>query len=210
MNDVDRVKRWTCALCGKLYVVPELARVCEEKHLDYQDKEQILGDHLLMANNPFSSAPSGTGGIRGLSRQIAGVMAGSSFLGGKGGVNARQASALSNQQHIQNVQHTVVKHVLGQEATSHAEKTKRVEGVKKSRAEHKLTQAAADAAHQRTLADRSHAASTLQANKPEGTVFGSFSVPGASATLKTSPKVGKQFTGVGGDTSSQAATNLEQ
>lgn len=39
MNDVDRVKRWTCALCGKLYVVPELARVCEEKHLDYQDKE---------------------------------------------------------------------------------------------------------------------------------------------------------------------------
>jgi len=99
--------------------------------------------------------------------------------------------------------------VLGQEATSHAEKTKRVEGVKKSRAEYKLTQAAADAAHQRTLADREHAASIVQANKPEGTVVGSIGVPGATATYKNNPKIGQQFTGVGGDTSSQAATNLE-
>ena len=136
-----------------------------------------------MATNPFSSAPSGTGGIRGLSRQIAGVMAGSSFLGGKGGVNARQAAALSNQQHIQNVQHTVVKHVLGESA--------------------------ADAAHKRTLADRAHAARIVQANKPEGTVVGSIGVPGATATYKNNPKIGQQFTGVGGDTSSQAATNLD-
>jgi transposase-like protein len=33
MNDAERIKRYTCALCGKRWVVPDLARLCEEKHL---------------------------------------------------------------------------------------------------------------------------------------------------------------------------------
>jgi len=26
--------RWECAICGKTFVVPSLARSCEEKHLE--------------------------------------------------------------------------------------------------------------------------------------------------------------------------------
>jgi len=33
MNDAERRRRYTCAFCEKVFVVPELARSCEEKHL---------------------------------------------------------------------------------------------------------------------------------------------------------------------------------
>ena len=164
-----------------------------------------------MADNPFSSAPSNTGGLRGISRQIAAVMVGRNALGGKNS-NYREQSALNEQQHTQKVQQMVVGHVLGKQATGHAERTKRREGVKKSRAEHTLGQRAADAAHQRSLADREHAANILQSNKPEGTSLGSISVPGASANYKASaknnPGVGKQFTG-SSDTSSLPNVQLD-
>jgi hypothetical protein len=34
MDDRERRERWTCQLCRKVYVVPDLARMCEEKHLE--------------------------------------------------------------------------------------------------------------------------------------------------------------------------------
>jgi hypothetical protein len=34
VDDAERIKRYTCALCDKRYVVPDLARMCEEKHLE--------------------------------------------------------------------------------------------------------------------------------------------------------------------------------
>jgi len=34
MDDKERLERWTCQLCRKIYVVPDLARMCEEKHLE--------------------------------------------------------------------------------------------------------------------------------------------------------------------------------
>jgi len=40
VDDKERLKRWTCDLCSKRYVVPDLARMCEEKHLqsEYDEK----------------------------------------------------------------------------------------------------------------------------------------------------------------------------
>jgi len=32
VDDKERLKRWTCAVCGQRFVVPDLARMCEEKH----------------------------------------------------------------------------------------------------------------------------------------------------------------------------------
>jgi len=37
--------RWSCGFCGKAFVVPSLARDCEEKHLDYTEKQYGIGDH---------------------------------------------------------------------------------------------------------------------------------------------------------------------
>ena len=34
MDDKERLKRYTCEFCGKIYVVPQLARDCEIKCLD--------------------------------------------------------------------------------------------------------------------------------------------------------------------------------
>jgi len=36
MNDAERIERWTCALCRKRFVVPDLARQCEQKHLELE------------------------------------------------------------------------------------------------------------------------------------------------------------------------------
>jgi hypothetical protein len=33
-SDEERIKPWLCALCKKRYVVPDLARMCEQKHLE--------------------------------------------------------------------------------------------------------------------------------------------------------------------------------
>jgi len=32
VDDKDRLKQWTCSVCGKRWVVPDLARMCEKKH----------------------------------------------------------------------------------------------------------------------------------------------------------------------------------
>jgi hypothetical protein len=169
-----------------------------------------------MATNPFSSAPSGTGGFRGISRQIATVMAGSNFLGGKGGVNARQASELSNQQHIQNVQRDVMNHVLGTSATEDAAKAAHGRKLSQNRQAHNLSEKSANAAHERGKADREDVVRHLGNLQPEGTIKGSVSIPGGGASYKAAPKApgkginsGPQFGGVGGDTSGQAAVNLE-
>ena len=33
MSDAQRMQQWTCAICNNIYVVPSLARDCEDKHL---------------------------------------------------------------------------------------------------------------------------------------------------------------------------------
>jgi len=33
MDDAARIARYTCEICSKRYVVPDLARMCEEKHI---------------------------------------------------------------------------------------------------------------------------------------------------------------------------------
>jgi len=138
-----------------------------------------------MATNPFSSAPSGTGGIRGLSRQIAAVMVGKNALGGKGGVNAQQASALSNQQHTQNVQQSVVKHVLGESAADAAHKRTLNQG----RQTHRLGQAAAEAGHQRDIAATTHIIDHFERMGSSGQ-FSNLNVgkSGVSGTYKSQPK----------------------
>ena len=61
--------------------------------------------------------------------------------------------------------------------------------------------------------DREHAMNLINSNIPEGHTTSSVSFPGGSASFKAVSKKGmdsgQQFGGVGGDTSSQAATNLE-
>ena len=34
MDDKERRERWICQICRKVYVVPDLARDCEERHLE--------------------------------------------------------------------------------------------------------------------------------------------------------------------------------
>jgi hypothetical protein len=33
-SEEERIKPWLCDLCKKRYVVPDLARMCEQKHLE--------------------------------------------------------------------------------------------------------------------------------------------------------------------------------
>jgi len=134
-----------------------------------------------MANNPFSSAPSGTGGIRNISRQIAAVMIGKNALSNKGGLTAKDRSALSNQEHTQNVQRDVMKHVLGESAADKAHSQK-------------LSQSRQS--HSQGLADREHAMNLINSNTPEGHTASSFSFPGGGASFKANPKdpgIGQQF-----------------
>ena len=134
-----------------------------------------------MANNPFSSAPSSTGGIRNISRQIAAVMVGSNALSNKGGLTARDRAALNEQTHTQNVQRDVVKHVLGQSASDKTHRQKLSQGRQ---------------AHNQGIADREHAMNLINSNTPEGHTTSAFSFPGGSASFKANPKndgVGQQF-----------------
>lgn len=36
-KEAERLKRYTCFYCGKISVVPDLARSCEEKHEERDD-----------------------------------------------------------------------------------------------------------------------------------------------------------------------------
>jgi hypothetical protein len=70
------------------------------------------------------------------------------------GVSSRDQSALMRQQAAHNIETSVVKHVLGETA--------------------------ADAAHQRTLADREHAVNQIHGSTPDSHVASSMSFPGGS------------------------------
>jgi hypothetical protein len=74
---------------------------------------------------------------------------------GGSGISAKDQSALMRQQTAHNIDTSIVKHVLGETA--------------------------ADAAHQRTLADREHAVNQIHGSTPEGHVASSMSFPGGSA-----------------------------
>lgn len=137
-----------------------------------------------MANNPFSSAPSGTGGIRNISRQIAAVMVGRNTLSNKGGLTAQDRAALNEQTHTQNVQRDVVKHVLGESAAEKAHGQKLSQGRQ---------------SHAQGLADREHAMNLINANTPKDHTASSFSFPGGSASFKAAPKndgMSQQFNNV--------------
>lgn len=147
-----------------------------------------------MAKDSFANAPSGTGGIRGISRQIAGVLGVTGSLGGGGSkTNYRQQAALQNQQHTQNVQRDVVKHVLGETAADKAHKRTLSQG----RQTHKLGQKAADAAHVRDKESATHlidhferlGSSNQFSNLNVGAkgISGTFRAPESSDNITTSP-----------------------
>ena len=159
-----------------------------------------------MATNPFSSAPSGTGGVRNLSRQIAAVMVGKNAFGGKAGVNAQQASALSNQQHVQNVQRDVMNHVLGQTA---ADKQRSHEVRSQNRGhKQKIEQINAQGQQDRDSATHyvDHYERVASAGKNSTLSVGKSGVSGTFKPDKN-PGVGQQF--AGSDTSSLPATPLD-
>jgi hypothetical protein len=84
-----------------------------------------------MAKNSFGSAPSGTGGVRGISRQIAAVL----YLGNKNksskGLTFDEHSALEGQKHIQGIQSDVVKSVLTGQAAAQAHRNTRSQNKQK-------------------------------------------------------------------------------
>jgi transposase-like protein len=45
MNNDSRYEAWKCKVCGKQYVVPDLARGCEVKHHDAA-KERLTNEQL--------------------------------------------------------------------------------------------------------------------------------------------------------------------
>jgi len=38
VEDAVRIQLWTCDICKKRWVVPDLARMCEDKHLEEEYK----------------------------------------------------------------------------------------------------------------------------------------------------------------------------
>lgn len=120
-----------------------------------------------MAENVFSSAPSGSG------RQFGAIAGIAKLLGGKGSPDYRQKSALQNEAHIQNVQQSVVSHVLGETAADAA---------------HKRTLAQNRQAHTLGMKNRADVADRLIGNVPAGHIATSISVPGGSASYKPIPE----------------------
>ena len=76
-----------------------------------------------MAKDTFGNVPNSTGGIRGISRQIAAVLAFNRKDGTKNGLTYGQHSALENQKHVQGIQRDVVGSVLASEAADKAHKS---------------------------------------------------------------------------------------
>ena len=159
-----------------------------------------------MAKGTFDSAPSGTGGFRGISRQIAGVIGGASFLGGKKGADYKQQSALLNQQHTQNVQRDVMKHVLGESAADTAHQRT----LRQGRQTHKLSQAAADAAHQRDIAGATHLVDHFERMGSSGQ-FSNLNVgsKGVSGTFRAPAKDTSSESSPTGNTNSSGSVSLD-
>jgi len=103
-----------------------------------------------MAKDTFGNVPNSTGGIRGISRQIAGVLALSRKGGTKNGMSYGEHSELENQRHVQGVQRDVVNHVLAGEAANKAH----TNALAQNRQKHKqaLGQISATGAEDRTTA----------------------------------------------------------
>ena len=147
-----------------------------------------------MAKDSFGSAPNGTGGIRGVSRQIAAAL----YLGNKGksskGLSFEEHSALEGQKHTQGIQSDVVRSVLASRAS--AQENRQTKSQNKQKA-------------QIAIADRDHAVNVAHSNIPDGHVMTAASWPGGSAKYGPAPKkeTGPQFNGVG-DTSDQPPTKL--
>jgi hypothetical protein len=120
-----------------------------------------------MADNVFSSAPNSSG------RQFGAVAGIAKLLGGKGSSDYRQKSALQNESHVQNVQHSVVKHVLGETAADAA---------------HRRTLAQNRQAHKLGVENRADVAAHIMGNVPAGHIATNISVPGGSATYKPLPE----------------------
>jgi hypothetical protein len=76
-----------------------------------------------MAKDTFANVPNSTGGIRGISRQIAAVLAFNRKDGTKNGLSYDEHSALENQRHVQGIQRDVVGSVLASEAADKAHKS---------------------------------------------------------------------------------------
>ena len=101
-----------------------------------------------MAKNSFGDVPSGTGGVRGISRQIAAAL----YLGNKGksskGLTFDEHSALENQKHIQNIQGNVVSSVLAGQAADKAHRSTLAQNRQKNK--HALGQIVATGEQDRT------------------------------------------------------------
>lgn len=163
----------------------------------------------------FNQAP-GAGGARQFGKALAApLMVAKSVFGNKdkGGMTARDQSALMRQQMAHNIDTAVVKHVIGETAADAAHKRSQ----SAARTTHRLGQKTADAAHQRDIAKLNtqqqlhhetidYTAGALAAHA-NGRQMKSISLPGGSATFgdKSTPTAG----GVGSDTSGQAAVSLD-
>ena len=103
-----------------------------------------------MAKDTFGNVPNSTGGIRGISRQIAAVLAFNRNDGTRNGLTYGQHSALENQKHVQGIQRDVVGSVLASEAANKAH----TNALAQNRQKHKqaLGQIAATGAEDRTTA----------------------------------------------------------
>lgn len=101
-----------------------------------------------MAKNSFGSAPSGTGGVRGVSRQIAAAL----FIGNKGksskGLSFDEHSALEKQKQVQGIQSSVVNSVLAGQAADKTHRNTLAQNRQKNK--HTLGQIAATGAEDRT------------------------------------------------------------
>ena len=149
-----------------------------------------------MAKDTFGNVPNSTGGIRGISRQIAAVLAFNRKDGTKNGLTYGQHSALENQKHVQGIQRDVVGSVLAGQAADKAHRST----LAQNRQKHKLG-----------LADRADAVSAATSNVPEGYDMTGISFPGGNAKYTPQPKkeTGPQFNNIVGDTSEQPPTKLQ-
>ena len=103
-----------------------------------------------MAKDTFGNVPNSTGGIRGISRQIAGVLAFSRRGGTKNGLSYGEHSALENQRHVQGIQRDVVGSVLASESADKAHKNALAQNRQKNK--HELGQISATGEQDRNTA----------------------------------------------------------
>ena len=148
-----------------------------------------------MAQNgfSFSSAPNNAGSIRQFGTAAA-VGIGKLLKGKRdpeGGLTHGERADLMARQHEYNVREKVAGHVVGEMSADAAHKR----GQRAERAKSKRSEKAADAAHARTLENRTHAFDTLS-NAATNPAFKSINLNTGSAAFHPQKK-GSQFGGVG-------------